>query len=285
VKIVLVYNPRSGAYSSIEELRALFADSSIEIINSIKIGHGFESRLKRYIQRGAIIAVVGGDGSISAVAHLLKNTNAILMPLPGGTLNHFTKDLGIPQSLSDSLEYFKSAKKVKIDTGQVGDKTFINNSSIGIYSDSLLERDEHEKKYGKWPAMMISILMAFFRFRTYDVDVNGKNYSTPLVFIGNNRYTLKGLTFERSELHGGTLSMYIVIGESRLNLFWAMVSLILGKKNVSKKLTSFNTKGVVIVTNKSIRISRDGEHEKMTSPLKYSIEESSLYILQAHREK
>jgi len=80
----------------------------------------------------------------------MKDTEAVLMPLPGGTLNHFTKDLGVPQSLPDAMEYFKAAKKVKIDTGQVCNKTFINNSSIGIYPDSLMDRNEHKKKYGKW---------------------------------------------------------------------------------------------------------------------------------------
>jgi diacylglycerol kinase family enzyme len=285
VKVVLVYNARAGGYSSIGELQKLFVDSSIEVVDTIKVEPGFESSLKHYIQKGEVIAVVGGDGSISAVANLLKGTNAMLMPLPGGTLNHFTKDMGIPQSLPDALEYYKASKKVKIDTAQIGKKIFINNSSIGLYSDSLFERDGREKKYGKWPAMLISILMAFFRFRTYKVTLNGKDYSTPLVFIGNNRYTLNGFSFQRSKLNEGMLSIYIVIGKSRLNLFWAMTSLILGKKNVSKKLRSFSAKEVVIRTNKSIRVSRDGEHEKMASPLRYSIEESSLCILQGRAEK
>jgi len=284
-KIVLVYNAKAGGYSSIKELQKEFADSSFDIIDSIKIEPGFESFLERYIKRGEIIAVVGGDGSISAVANLLKDTDAVLMPLPGGTLNHFTKDLGVPQSLPDALAYFTSAKKAKIDTGQVGDKIFINNSSIGLYSDALLDRDEHKEKYGKWPAMIVSILVAFFRFRTYSVEIGGKKYSTPLIFVGNNKYILNGLVFQRSKLDEGRLSIYIVIGTSRWNLFWASISLISGKKNVSKKLKSFSTKNVVITADKPIRVSRDGEHERMTSPLKYRVNESSLYVLQGHVEK
>lgn len=279
MKVVLVYNPGSGSSSSIKELRKQFADSSIEIVDSIKIGPNFESSLKPHIRRKEIIAVVGGDGSISAVANLLKDTDAVLMPLPGGTLNHFTKDLGVPQLLPDALEYFKNAKKIRIDTGQVGDKTFINNSSVGIYPDSLVDRDEQKKKYGKWPAMVLSILKAFFRFRSYEIELGGKKYSTPLIFVGNNTYELSGLTFQRSQLQEGVLSIYIVIGKSRLSLFWALIGLILGRKNVSKRLKSFRAKNVVIPTYKQVRVSRDGEHEKMASPLRYSVEESSLYIL------
>lgn len=279
MKVVLVYNAGAGSYSSAQDLKKAFTDSSIEIIDLIKIESGFEASLKHHIKKGEIIAVVGGDGSISAVAGLLKDTKATLMPLPGGTLNHFTKDLGIPQSLPDALAYFRSAKKVKVDTGQVGSETFINNSSIGIYSDSLLDRDKHEKNIGKWPSMVLSIFTSLFRFRTYSVEFGGKKYSTPLVFIGNNTYTLKGLTFQRSKLHEGTLSVYMVIGTSRLNLFWAIVHLIAGRKNVYKKLKSFSTKSLVIRTRKSVRVSKDGEHQKMTSPLHYKINESSLFIL------
>lgn len=279
MKVVLVYNTGSGSSSSIRELKKQFTNSSIEIIKSIRIRPGFESSLKPHIQRKEIIAVVGGDGSISAIANLMKDTDAILMPLPGGTLNHFTKDLGIPQLLPDALEYFKSAKKTKINTGQVGDKTFINNSSIGIYPDSLVDRDEQKKKYGKWPAMVASIFKAFFRFRTYKIELDGKKYSTPLIFVGNNTYELNGFTFQRSRLQDGILSIYIVIGKSRLSLFWALISLILGRKNVAKRLKSFRAKDIVIPTHKSVRVSRDGEYEKMTSPLRYSIKESSLYIL------
>jgi diacylglycerol kinase family enzyme len=279
MNVVLVYNPNSGSRSSLEELRKLFDEATIEVIDSIKIEAGFESSLKPYIQQGKIIAVVGGDGSISAVANLLVNTKAVLMPLPGGTLNHFTKDLGIPQSLPEALAYFKSARKTNIDTGQVEGRTFINNSSIGIYSDSLVDRDEREKKYGKWPAAIVSAFAVLFRFRTYHVELNGRIYTTPLIFVGNNRYEPNAFAFLRTRFDEGLLSVYMVVGTSRLNLLSAAIYLALGKKNVSKKLKSFSTETLTISTHRAIRVSRDGEHERASSPVKYTIQKSSLPIL------
>jgi diacylglycerol kinase family enzyme len=279
MKVVVVYNNGSGGRSSIKEVTELLAGSSFEVIDTIQIKPGFEKPLEKHIKKGEIIAVVGGDGTMSAVAGLLKGTGAVMMPLPGGTLNHFTKDLGIPQSLADAVQYFKTAKKVKIDTAQVGTKTFINNSSIGVYSDSLLERDEHEKKYGKWPAMVVSLAVSFFRFRTYEVRLNGKSYISPLVFVGNNKYLLSGLSFERSKLNAGVLTVFVVVGKSRMSLFLAAAGFITGRKNVPKKLRSFTAKEIVIHTNKRIRVSTDGEHEKVASPLKYSIDAASLYVL------
>jgi len=279
MKVVLAYNPDSGSHTSLEELRQLFNKAAIEIIDHIKVKQGFEATLKRHLTPGTIIAVVGGDGTMSNIANLLKGTDAILMPIPGGTLNHFTKDLGIPQSIPEALQYFKSAKKTKVDVGQIDGKVFINNSSIGFYSDSLFKRNEQEKRYGKWPAMLIATLKAFLRYRTYKVVINGKEYSTPLIFIGNNKYILRGLAFERSRLTDGVLSVYIVRGKARLNLFLAFMSLLRGQKNIPKKLKSFNTKEVTITTKRTLRVSRDGEYEKMPSPLHYEIHAAGLHIL------
>src|SRR5690349_11737316 len=180
MKVVLVYNKGSGGHTSVENLEKQFSDASIEVIESIKIDPNFEASLEKYIKRGEIIAVVGGDGSISAVANIITGTKAVLMPLPGGTLNHFTKDLDVPQSIPEALEHFKKSKKVKIDTGRVDDIVFINNSSIGIYSDSLENREEHKQKFGKWLAIITSIFTTLFRFRIYDVELNSKKYRTPL---------------------------------------------------------------------------------------------------------
>lgn len=280
MKVVLIYNTGSGDHVSLKQLKQHFNDASIEIVDHIKVEQGFETKLKRHLANNIIVAVVGGDGTMSNVANLVKDSGAILMPIPGGTLNHFTKDLGIPQSIPEALQYFKSAKKTKIDVGQIDGKVFINNSSIGFYSDSLFERDEHEKQYGKWPAMITSTIKAFIRYRTYKVTIEGKQYSTPLVFIGNNKYTVHGLAFQRSNLSDGVLSVFIVRGKSRLNLFLAFLSLLRGQKNIPKKLKSFTTKEVAIATNHTLRVSRDGEYEKMSSPLRYKVQESRLYVLQ-----
>lgn len=280
MKVVLVYNTGSGGHTPLKELKQFFSDASIEITDHIKVAQGFEAKLKPHITNKAIIAVVGGDGTMSNVTNLLKDTGAILMPIPGGTLNHFTKDLGIPQVIPDALQYFKSAKTTKIDVGQIDGKVFINNSSIGFYSDSLFERDEREKKYGKWPAMIISTIEAFFRYRTYKVTIDGKQYSTPLVFVGNNKYKVRGFSFQRSNLTDEVLSVYIVRGKSRLNLFFASLSLLSGQKNIPKKLKSFTTKEVTITTKHTLRVSRDGEYEKLPSPLHYKIQGSSVNILQ-----
>ena len=49
------------------------------------------------------IVVGGGDGSVSAVAGVLAGTSVPLGVLPLGTLNHFAKDLGIPNDIDGAV--------------------------------------------------------------------------------------------------------------------------------------------------------------------------------------
>src|SRR5438094_5337964 len=53
---------------------------------------------------GPIIVAAGGDGTVSTVASALVGTDRTLGVLPSGTLNHFAKDLGIPQDLESAAK-------------------------------------------------------------------------------------------------------------------------------------------------------------------------------------
>src|SRR5258707_11725166 len=49
------------------------------------------------------VLVAGGDGTIAAAAHTLLSTDVELAILPGGTLNHFARNLGISTVPADAL--------------------------------------------------------------------------------------------------------------------------------------------------------------------------------------
>src|SRR4029078_12816418 len=70
--------------------------ANVELIG----GGECEVRAKGMAERGdAMLIVGGGDGTISAAASALVGTDTKLGILPLGTLNHFARDLGIPNDL------------------------------------------------------------------------------------------------------------------------------------------------------------------------------------------
>ena len=55
------------------------------------------------------VLVAGGDGTIATAASVLVGTPAELAIIPGGTLNHFAKDVGIPLDPAAALAGFWNA--------------------------------------------------------------------------------------------------------------------------------------------------------------------------------
>jgi diacylglycerol kinase family enzyme len=49
------------------------------------------------------VLVAGGDGTLALAAAALAGTSVALAVLPGGTLNHFARDHGIPPGPAEAL--------------------------------------------------------------------------------------------------------------------------------------------------------------------------------------
>lgn len=82
----------------------------------------------------------GGDGTINAVASTLVGTDRTLGVLPLGTLNHFAKDLSIPLDLEEAARVCVAGHTARVDVGEVNNRIFLNNSSLGLYPSIVRHR-------------------------------------------------------------------------------------------------------------------------------------------------
>jgi diacylglycerol kinase family enzyme len=276
----MVYNLRSGSALSSKELRKKCQKADLDIEKLIPVKPGFERKLDKFIEAGKVIAVIGGDGTISAVAGLITGTKAILAPLPGGTLNHFTKDLKIPQDIDEALARLTHVKTRSIDVATVNEKVFINNSSLGLYPASLRNREElKDNKIGKWPSAITSSLKALFRLKTYTVVIDGTAFKTPFIFVGNNKYEIDGGAI-RKRLNEGVLTVFVAKTQSRLILLKIVLLTLIGKTKSISELEVYHPKKLLIDTKRpTLHISHDGEVSKMTSPIEYEIRKGALRVL------
>lgn len=281
MNVTLVYNSKSGKAFSAEELRARFKKHDITIDRTMPFSDEIKAKLQAHSKRGGIIAVVGGDGTMSSVANVIAGNKAAMMPLPGGTLNHFTKDLGISQDIDEALSQAAKSKPKRIDVARVNGKVFLNNSSIGLYPFAVHVRSHFEDVLGKWPAAFIGSLRALLRYRLYTVTIDAETIKTPFIFVGNNDYHLESLeSVGRQKLTGGVLSVYVLKTQSAWQLARVLVRFVFGRLKSSPDARLWRTKRVAIQTKgKNIRVTRDGEVEKLTTPLEYVIEPESLLVI------
>jgi YegS/Rv2252/BmrU family lipid kinase len=235
------------------------------------------------------VVAAGGDGTVNAVASALLKSDKRLGVLPLGTLNHFSKDLGIPQSLDDAVQNLVRGSLVSVDVGEVNDSIFLNNSSLGLYPRIVRHRDQqrHQLGRGKWPAFAWAVLSALhvcpiLRLR---LRVEGRDFiaRTPFLFVGNNAYSMETLRIgARDRLDAGVLGVYFARGARRLDIVALACRSLIGRVEQAKTFEMFTTKELQVETRRpSIDVSTDGEVTRLMSPLVYRVRAGALRVIGA----
>ncbi len=123
--VKLICNPESGdpqdPTSRLQEVTRLIAEQGFEVhVALAKPKERAEKIAQKAVKKGyRRIAVLGGDGTIEAVARAIVGSKAQLAILPGGTENNLVKSLGIPDNLEEAVALLCTGKAQKIDVGQI----------------------------------------------------------------------------------------------------------------------------------------------------------------------
>ncbi len=289
--IEVIINASSGSVIEGDTKAALaeaFAAHGIDAnIRFAKDGAEIESLAKQAAQRDAeIIVAGGGDGTVSTVAAEVVRSKKILGVLPLGTLNNFSKDLQIPQDLSDAVRVIAEGHKRQIDVGEVNDNLFINNSSIGLYPKIVRGRVRQERLgRGKWIAALWATLRMFrlSPFLKVHITIEDKAFlrKTPFVFVGNNEYEMDLYKIgRRVELDGGELSVYFLHRGGRWGVILLLIRTMLGTVKQWKDFEAVRTMETVIHTRrKRLHVAFDGEVRILESPLHYRIHPKALTVI------
>ena len=237
--------------------------------------------------RPDVLVAGGGDGTVSAVAAALVDSDIVLGILPLGTLNHFAKDLGLPLELEAAAAAIVAGRSTRIDVGEVNGRVFINNSSLGLYPEIVRDREQQQRRLGrgKWPALVWATLAALRRYAflhvTLHIDGTDHSRRTPFVFIGNNEYEMEGFSIgERSgSLCDGKLSVYFTQRPGRLRLLTLALRAFAGRLKQARDFEAVLTADFVIESRHAVlRVATDGEISEMRTPLRYRIRPVSLQV-------
>lgn len=242
---------------------------------------------RRALSQGATTLIAaGGDGTVSAVASVLVNSQATLGVIPVGTLNHFAKDMQIPLAPDEAAAVIALGKVVQVDVGAVNGRIFINNSSLGVYPNIVMWREEQRKKgRNRWLALCEAVITALRRLPTLQLRLSTTDTqiarSTPLIFIGNNEYELQGVRAgTRRNLNSGHLCVYIANTRSAMQLIRLSIRALLGRPQKVGEFDGLCVKEVRVETSRRhAKVSLDGEVARLETPLNYRILPGALRVL------
>src|SRR4029079_10564428 len=91
--------------------------------------------------------------------------------LPGGTLNHFARDLGVSTEADEALELAVAGQSRGVDIGMVNGRVFLNTSSVGAYVRFVRIRERLERRFGYRIASAIAALRLLFQWTGYAVEL------------------------------------------------------------------------------------------------------------------
>lgn len=137
-----------------------------------------------------VIAVAGGDGTMLTAAEVLAGSSTSLAALPGGTLNHFARRLGLP-TLASAATALAAGSVASVPLGIADGRVFLNTATFGFYADVVRRRERYRWLVGKWGGAVVGFALTLGRLRMMDVTLELEDRRlqrrTSLVWVGVGR--------------------------------------------------------------------------------------------------
>jgi diacylglycerol kinase family enzyme len=161
------------------------------------------------------LGVAGGDGSLAIVAAAAHANRLPFICIPAGTRNHFALDVGVDRhDLVGALDAFTDGVERLIDVGSVSGRLFLNNVSLGIYGEAVREstyRDAKARTLLETARQVLGPSAAGRELRVVD-DLGHEHRDPVVVLVSNNPYALDRPVAPgtRPTLDGGRLGVVVL---------------------------------------------------------------------------
>lgn len=134
---VLIYNPTAGQRDRRPQMDALIGRMRAEgvtLVNAPTTGPGHATAIVRAFLplKPDVIAVCGGDGTISEVARGLSGSGIPLAVLPGGTSNVLARELGIPLEPESAARLLRAGQVRSVRVLLANDRPFLLWAGVGL---------------------------------------------------------------------------------------------------------------------------------------------------------
>jgi diacylglycerol kinase (ATP) len=246
-------------------------------------GPGDGARLSREaVARGCdMVAAVGGDGTVNAVAQGLVNTPAALAVVSTGSGNGFARSMGIPLDQRAALRLLLSTEIIPVDAGRINDRYFFNMAGIGL--DAAISKSFEQHGRRGMLTYFLAGVKTFFACRPAPVIIRQREETQaclPLVIsIANGpQYGSGAIIAPRARIDDGLLDVCIL---DKLSLWRAAANLYRlfnGTIERMRGYRSFQTSSLTIERPEPGLIHLDGEPHMAEALLRITVAPGSLNV-------
>ncbi len=237
---------------------------------------------ERAIVDGAkVLGVCGGDGTVVALASVAIKHDVPLAVFPGGTFNHFAKDVRLPE-VADTVRALEAGTVTRVDVATLNDDIFLNTASIGTYPEFVTERESLEPRYGKRVAALIAATRLMRAKPRTRLVIDGEEIPALLFFVGNSQYEPRDFApAMRPRLDDGKLDVRVLVHHGRLltaRLLWATLTGTLERSRAYRHMSPSELD--VRILESEVLISRDGEVDAPVERVRFGVRPRALRVYQ-----
>ena len=237
-----------------------------------------------------IVVAAGGDGTLNAVAQVALGKGCKFGVIPQGTFNYFGRTHGISSDAAEAARGLLTGRVHPVQVGLVNGSIFLVNASLGLYPQSLEDREEQKQRHGRhrlvaaW-AGLVTI------FRDYQpmlikLEHEGRTHElrTLTLFVGNNRLQLEQMGINESGVvEDGKLAAVVLAPVSTATLLGLVARGAMGKLGEAPGVRHFAFSSITVRPSSRavsrVKIATDGEIKWMRTPIEFSVAPKPLLLL------
>ncbi|GLZ05984.1 phosphoesterase [Actinomadura sp. NBRC 104412] len=228
--------------------------------------------------QGEILGVIGGDGTVNAGARAALRHDVPMLPIPGGTFDHFARALGL-ETAEDAVAAYRGGRLGHVDVGLIvapphdgstrstgdddstGELIFLNTAGLGAYTELVERRERLAGRLGRWPALVVAAARTFRRSEPVPLLVNGRRRLVWLGFVGNCMYGSRGpAPTWRAHLDDGRLDIRLVTTGRRVPRLRALAAVLAGHLHLTPGYLSWHAGTLELASlDGELTLARDGE--------------------------
>jgi diacylglycerol kinase (ATP) len=192
---ILVYNPTAGQRDLRGAMSALIDRQrrrGLELVNAPTNGPGDATAIvKSFLSRGIdLVAVCGGDGTVSEAACGLVGSDVPIGVLPGGTSNVLARELGIPGELEGAEALLLDGVPRILRPGHADGRLFLLWAGVGIDARVMGQMNLTWKRRLGRTGIMPTAVWQFLRyeFPPLEVAIDGAIHEATYAVVSRVRH-------------------------------------------------------------------------------------------------
>jgi YegS/Rv2252/BmrU family lipid kinase len=223
--IALVVNPTAGGGRArrvlpgvVAALRA--AGAEVDVVESRGLDHAVEVATSA-ARDGALVAALGGDGMVGALAGAVAAVDGRFGVVPAGRGNDFARTLGLPSDPVAAARVLLDGRERRVDLGVAAGRPFVGVAGIGFDSEVNQVANATTAIKGRAVYVYATLrVLGSWRPAGFEVTVDGTRhaYTGYMVSVANSPYYGGGMRVAPfADLTDGALEVVMThhIGKAR----------------------------------------------------------------------